>query len=211
MRRGIPILILVLLVLATAAYFATRRGSGEIVLTGIVTTDEVIVSSELQGRLQELLVNQGDIVKSNQLLALIQPQEWKADVAFYSSSEQQSVAQVAQTEADLKYQEIQTTNQIRQAEANLAASQAQVTQAQADLELAKLNSQREEGLFKRGVEPVQAYDQSRTAYKAAKARVESLEKQAQAAEAAVSLAQGNLEQVAARRAAVDASIRQLAA
>jgi len=34
-------------------------------LTGIVTTDEVIVSSEIQGRLQKLTVGQGDTVTAD--------------------------------------------------------------------------------------------------------------------------------------------------
>ena len=75
---------------------------GEIVLTGIVTTDEVIVSPEIQGRLQQLFVKEGDAVTNGELLGVIQPQEQQADVAFYASSEQQYAAQVAQAEADLE-------------------------------------------------------------------------------------------------------------
>jgi len=67
-----------------------------------VTTDEVIVSPEIQGRLQQLLVKEGDAVTNGELLGVIQPQEQLADVAFYSSSEQQVAAQVAQAEADLE-------------------------------------------------------------------------------------------------------------
>jgi HlyD family secretion protein len=187
------------------------RPARELVVTGIVTTDEVIVSSEIQGRLQQLLVQQGDVVKSNQLLGLIQPQEWKANMAFYANSERQSAAQVEQAQADLKYLELQTSNQIRQAEANLAATEAQVTQAQADAEIARLNFERLQELYKQKVESVQAYDQARTTYEAARARVETVSKQVQAAQAAVALAQANREQVAVRRAAVEASVGGLAA
>ncbi|MGH7967635.1 MAG: HlyD family secretion protein, partial [Limisphaerales bacterium] len=176
-----------------------------------VTTDEVIVSSEIQGRLQKLLVEQGDSVTNHQLLAVIQPKEWEADVAFYTHSEQQSAAQVAQAEADLKFQEAQTSNQVWQAEAALAATQAQVKQAEADLEIARLNFQREEGLYKQGVEAVQAYDQARTTLAAAEARVQSIEEQVDSARATVGLAHANGEQIAARRAALAASRHQMAA
>ena len=117
MKKRLPLLILLLLLVAAAIYFGVLRSPRQIVLTGIVTTDSVIVSSEIQGRLQELSVRQGDQVTNGQLLAVIQPQEWKADVAYYANNEQQSAAQVAQAEADLKFQELQTSNQIRQAEA----------------------------------------------------------------------------------------------
>ena len=121
-----------------------RASRGEIILTGMVTTDEVIVSSEIQGRLQQLLVKEGDMVTNGELLAQIQPEQWQADMAFYASSEQQS--------------------------------SADLVQAQADSENARLNFERINGLYTNKVESVQTYDQARTAYEAAQARVESRQK-----------------------------------
>ena len=71
---------------------------------------------------------------------------------------------ISQAEADLKYQEAQTSNQVRQAEANLAAGQAQVFQAEAELENARLTAERFEGLYQKGVESAQAHDQARTTF-----------------------------------------------
>jgi HlyD family secretion protein len=132
-------------------------------------------------------------------------------MAFYASTEQQSVAQVAQAEADLSYQEAQTSNQIAQAEANLAAAKALAAQGSADLENSRLTFERLKGLFEHGVESAQSYDQARTGFESAKAHAVSLLKQVQAADAAVSLAQANAQQVVARRAMLEASRRQLAA
>ena len=101
-KRKIPILILILAVVAGGTYYATTRQPGGIILTGIVTTDEVIVSSEIQGRLQQLLVKEGDAVTNGELLGVIQPQEQLANAAFYASSEQQSTADLAQAQADLE-------------------------------------------------------------------------------------------------------------
>src|ERR1043165_1231287 len=147
MKRRIPLLIGAVIVLAVL-YFIFRPRPDQITLTGIITTDDVIVSPEIQGRIQQLLVNRGDTVTNNQLLAVLQPKEWKADMAFYANTEQQLAAQVAVAEADLKFQESQTSNQILQAEATLASTKAQVTQAQADLENAQLNFKRQEDLYK---------------------------------------------------------------
>jgi multidrug resistance efflux pump len=66
-------------------------------------------------------------------------------------------------------------------------------------------------LNKTGVESQQSYDQARTSYDAAKARIDSANKQAQAAQAAVALAKSNAQQTAARHAAFEASRHQLAA
>lgn len=210
MKRKIRIIIVALVLLAVIIFILNQRAR-QIVVTGIVTTDSVLVSSEIQGRLQQLIVKEGDVVKHGQVLAVIQPQEWKADMAFYASSEQQSQAQVAQAEADLRYQEAQTSNQIHEAEANLASTQAQVTQANADLENARLTSTRIQGLFSNGVESAQSSDQARTTLESAQARVDSLGKQVEAAEAALALAHASADQTAGRRAALDASTHQLAA
>jgi HlyD family secretion protein len=207
MKRRIP-LIIVILAVAAIVYIVIARHGRELVLTGIVTTDDVIVSSEIQGRLQELRVREGDTVTNGQLLALIQPAEQKADLKFYANSAEQSTAEVAQAEADLKFQEAQTSNLVWQSEANLAATQDQITQAESDLENLSLEFKREEALYKQGVDSVKEYDQARTANDAAQARVQSLRKQAVAAQAAVALAKSTADQIASRRAALEASVAQ---
>jgi len=211
MKRRIPIVLLLVALAAGVIYYQSIRPPREIVLSGVVTTDEVIVSPQILGRLEKLLVREGDHVTNGQLLAVIQAQEWKADMAFAADSELQSSAQVTQAEANLKFQEAQTSNQIAQAEANLAAVQAQEAEARANLENASLSFKRTEGLFKQGVESGSANDQARTSQDAAQARVDSLHKQVQAADSAVALAKANAEQTASRRAALDAGIHQRAA
>jgi HlyD family secretion protein len=211
MKKRIPIIIVILALVIGVACWSTFHHPKQIELTGIVTSDEVTVSSQVAGRLQQMLVREGDAVTNGQLLAEIRPAEWKADAAFYADSTAQSAALVAEAEADLKFQEAQTTNEISEAEANLAAAQAQVIQAQADLENADLVNKREEGLFQKGVDSRQTYDQTRTTFQADTARVDSLNKQVLAAEAAVAVAKASSEQTAARRAALQASAASLKA
>jgi HlyD family secretion protein len=100
--RRIILIVLALAIVAGGIYCALTRKPVEIILTGIVTTDEVIVSPEIQGRLQQLFVKEGDVVTNGELIAEIQPETQQADVAFYASSEQQVAAQVAQAKADLE-------------------------------------------------------------------------------------------------------------
>jgi len=98
--RRIILIILVLAAIAGSIYYATTRTPAKIILTGIVTTDEVIVSPEIQGRLQNLFVKEGDAVTNGELLAEIQPETQQADVKFYASGEQQAAADLAQAQAD---------------------------------------------------------------------------------------------------------------
>jgi HlyD family secretion protein len=211
MKTRLKILILILVAAALGVYLWTSRRPQTLVLTGIVTTDDVQVSSQIQGRLQQLLVLQGDVVKKGQLLAVIQPQELKADRAYYLKSHQESQAQVAQAKADLEFQISQTREQIRQAEANLAMYAAQVTQGEADLEYAQLTFNRAKAMRASNVNSEQDLEQARSNLAATQARVASLRKQVQAAQATLGLARSNAEQVVARRAALKASVQHMAA
>jgi len=207
-------LIIILILLAAgggAWYYMTRLAAQSLALTGIVTTDEVMVSSQIAGRMNRLLVKEGDTVKRDQLLATIDPQELKATKDFYARSEEGSGAQVKEAEAGLRFQELQTRDQIRQAEETLASIEAQEAEAKADLERARLDAERAEGLFKQGIDSAQVNDQARTTYDAAKAHVEGLRRQADAQRAAVALAKSNAEQTAMRRSQLVANERQLAA
>jgi RND family efflux transporter MFP subunit len=98
--RRIILIVLVLALVAGGIYYALTRMATKIVLTGIVTTDEIIVSPEIQGRLQNLFVKEGDAVTNRELLAEIQPETQQADVKFYASGEQQAAADLAQAQAD---------------------------------------------------------------------------------------------------------------
>jgi len=212
MKRRVVLLVFAALAVAGGAFYWARRNRARgLVLTGIVTTDEVNVSSEIQGRLGQLMVKEGDPVRRNQLLAMIEPQELKADQAYYAHTEEGQTAAVHEAGSALKYQELQTRDQIRQAEAALASSQAQQAEAVADLERARLDFERTEGLFKEGIDSRQVYDQARTTYAAAKAHVEGLAKQVEAQRAALALARSNAEQVAVRRSQLRAQEHQLAA
>jgi HlyD family secretion protein len=139
LRRIIPV-ILVIAVIGAAAYYFTHEPVGRLTLTGIVTTDNVIVSSQVAGRLQELTVKQGDSIKKGDLLAMIDPEQLKTDLAFYEQTEKQATTQISVAEADLRFQESQSSAQIAQAQANLAAVTAQVEQADADLRYAEAQS-----------------------------------------------------------------------
>ena len=149
--------LLVLLLLASAAagyyYYWMRRPAGPLTLTGIVTEDGVVVSSQVAGRLNRLLVKEGDQVREGQLLAVIEAEEMKADQAYYTHNVETSTAAVEEAESALRYQEMQTRDQIRQAEAALAAAQAQQAEITPELERARLDYERSSDLLRQGIVP----------------------------------------------------------
>jgi multidrug resistance efflux pump len=206
--------LLILLVVVGAgvgAYWYVNRRPTSLTLTGIVTTNDVVVSPQIAGQIRQLLVNEGDVVKRDQLIAVMTPDELRADSAYYARSAEGFGSQVRESEAALRFQERQTTDQISQAEATLAAAEAQQAAAVADLENARLVFERTRDLSQRGVEPVQQLDQARTAFDAAKARLDSLKKQVDAQRSTVALARSNAEQIAMRRSQLQANQSQQAA
>jgi len=211
MKRRLLLLIFIVAALAGGVYWARNSRHRGLVLTGIVTTDDVIVSPQVPGRIGQILVKEGDTVARNQLLATIESQEIRAEQEYFAHSEEGLTAQVRESEAALKYQELQTRDQIRQAEAALAAREAEQAQAAAELERARLDFERAEGLFKQGIVAAQVADQARTTYQAAQAHVEALRKQVEAQRAALALAQANAQQIAMRESALLVNRHQRAA
>ena len=206
MKRLRPVLLILLLAAAAAgAYAYVNRRPSALTLTGIVTTNDVIMSSQVAGQIGQLLVGDGETVRAGQLLATIVPDELRADTAYYTQSAAGATSQVRQSEAGLRLQRRQTTDQIAQAEATLASTQAQVKAAAADLEPARQTFTRTEDLGRQGIASAQELDQARAAYAAAQARVAALQQQVEAQRATVAMARANDEQVAARRSEVEAT------
>jgi HlyD family secretion protein len=205
------VILLVIIIAAVGAYLYVNRPPSSLMLTGIVTTNDVIVSPQVAGQIAQLLVKEGDQVKKGQLLAVIAPDELKADTAYYAQNVEGLSSQVRESEAALRLQERQTTDQIRQAESMLQSSDAQVKAATADLENARLLYTRTQRLAEQRIASTQELDQARTTFNAAQAKLDSLVKQVDAQRSAVALARANAEQVAARRSQVETSQHMQAA
>ncbi len=210
-KRRALLLLPAVAAIGAVAYVLLERGPQTLVLTGIVTTDDVRVGALISGRVESLEVREGDAVKKGQLLARIQPQENQADVDYYRSLQQSSSATVEQAKAELKFLETQTREQIRQAEANVEVTKADAQQAAADLEKSRLQFEREKRLREKQLDSVEALDEARTTYESAKAHAAALDMQVQAADAALAVAQSNEQQIAARKAALQSADQQLAA
>ena len=200
-------LIVLLFVVAagTGAYTYFNRPPTSLVLTGIVTTHDVVVSPQIGGKIETLNVSEGDTVVRDQLLAVIAPAELRAESSYASANVQGLSSQVQEAEAALRYQQRQTTEQILQAESTLAAIEAQQAAAVADLEKERLNFERTQNLSARGVVPASQLDEARTAHQAAQARADGLKKQVEAQRAGVALARANAEQITVKQSQVHAN------
>jgi HlyD family secretion protein len=210
-RTRFAFVLVLLLAAAGGAYAYKHLAPAALVLTGIVTTNDVIISPQIAGQIAQLLVNEGDAVSRDQLVAVIAPDELKAEIAYFAQNVAGLSSQVRESEAALRYQQRLTVDQIRQAESTLASTEAQVAAAAADVESARLTSTRTQNLSRQGVVSPQEMDHARTTLTAAEAKLHALERQVEAQRAAVALARSNAEQVLVRRSQVQTSEHMQAA
>jgi len=212
MKRLRPLIVLALVAVASwGAYSYANRPPTSLTLTGIVTTNDVIVSPQIAGQVSQLLAKEGDEVKRDQLLAVMRPDELKAETTYYAQNVEGLSSQVRESEAALRFQQRQMADQIAQAESTLASTEAQAKAAAADLENARLIYSRTQNLSRQGVISPQELDQARTASTAAQAKLDALNKQAEAQRATVAMARSNAEQVSLRRSQVQTNEHMQAA
>jgi HlyD family secretion protein len=211
MKRTLRLVVLLAIVSGGAYYWYTHRAPAEIVLTGIVTTHEVVVSPQIAGRLEQLMVNEGDTVKQDQIVAVLAPDELREEQAFYTHTAAGAGSQVQESEAALRLQERQMNDQIAQAEAMLASTESQQSAAQAELENARINFDRAQRMLKDGIGTQEQLDTTRTAHEVAKSKIAALAKQIEAQKAAVQLARAAAEQTIIRRSQVLSTRQQQAA
>jgi len=203
-KRLLPILVLVVLA-GGGAYTLYYRAPAALVLTGIVTTNDVIVGPQITGKIQQILVAEGDTVKRDQIIATIVPDELMAESSAATHNVDGMGSQVQEAQAALRLQERQTIEQIRQAESNAAAIEAQLMAARGDLDNQKAIFERKQSLARERVASPQELDEARSAFQAAQGRVDALNKQIDANRAAIALARANAEQTAVRKSQVEAN------
>ena len=158
-RQRIVLAALAAAAVASYAYSSLRPKT--LVLTGIVTTHDVVVSPQVAGQVGQLLVKEGDSVQKDQLLATIAPEELKADTAYYAQNVQGLSSQVRESEAALRFEESQMSHQTAQAESTLAATEAQAQAAAADVTAADATYARTQDLARQQIASAQDLDQAR--------------------------------------------------
>ncbi|HEY4683061.1 MAG TPA: efflux RND transporter periplasmic adaptor subunit [Candidatus Acidoferrales bacterium] len=209
-RKPFYILIGSILVASLAIYFVYSPRQKNIVLTGVVTGNDVVVSSKILGRIERLTVDEGDEVKHGDLIAQLDQPELKAQLTSAEATIRSLEAKLASATTDLRWSDEQTGASLMQAQAALAAAHAQLDEARADFEQAGLDFQRAQGLFEAQVVSAQDRDRAEAAMKASRARVQSLTDQVKAQQAALAVAAANRQQVAMRQSDLAATRAQLA-
>lgn len=181
-------------------YLVTVRPTSDLQMIGTVDANEVVVSAKIPGRIQTLLVEEGQEVKAGQLIAVIESADLdaarKAAEANVSSN-RGKLGESVETERQTRGE---TSNATVNAEAMVSAAQAALAQAKANYDHQQADTSRIVALAQQGINSEQAKDDAVTSLQAAKAAVDAARENLAAAEASLRQARAHelLTVVAAR-------------
>ena len=194
-NRLIFLAIAVAVVAAGAYAWTTLRpqgpGDGLVSGNGRIEATEIDVAAKLGGRVQSIVVKEGEFVTAGQTLAHMQIDTLEASRDEARARQQQAVAAVASAQA-----------QVAVRESDRQAVLALVAQRQSELDAAQRRLARSQTLVREGASSDQEVDDDRARERSLQAAVVAAKAQADAAQAAITAART---QVASARAAVTAA------
>jgi HlyD family secretion protein len=178
-------------------------------VSGRIDGDTVDISSKIPGRIVDLKVREGDTVEAGQVVAWLSSPQQEAirdtqkarivsdqrrldqlqnQVATYDERVRQAQLYADQAETD-------APGRVKQAEANLAASQADLARWEAELRQIQIDAKRYAPLAKSGAVAIQVAEQYDTKELVARASLEASQKQMAAAEASLQQARAQMQNI----------------
>ena len=142
-KKLLPVLVAIVLALALAWTWKASRptgvGDGFVSGNGRIEAIEVDVATKMAGRVEEILVKEGDFVQAGQVLARMQIDTLTAQAHEAQAMHQQALTDVARAQA-----------QVAARQSDRAAARAQVVQRESELDAARRRLARSETLAKTG-------------------------------------------------------------
>jgi len=201
-KKLLPLLVVIVLAVAGAWAWKSSRLAGP--LEGLVSGNgrieatEVDVATKMAGRVEQILVKEGDFVKAGQVLARMQIDTLTAQAREARAMHQQALTGVAQAQA-----------QVAARQSERAAARAQVVQRESELDAARRRLARSETLAKQGASSMQELDDDRARARNTQAALEAAKAQVSAADAAVRAAEASRVGAEAAVKAAQATIERI--
>lgn len=192
-----------LVVAAVVAWWLLRPAGvpeGFAVSNGRIEATEVDIASKIAGRIDTILVKEGQFVREGEVLA-------KMDTRVLQEQRLEAIAQIK--EAQSAVAAAQALLEQRQSETR--AAQSLVNQRQSELDSVAKRHTRSRSLAQRGAISAQQLDDDRAAAESARAALESAKAQVSASKAAIEAARTNIIQAQTRVEAAQATERRIAA
>jgi multidrug resistance efflux pump len=195
----------VVFLLSLTFYYFTTRGTSDMVLIGTVDANQVIVSSKVAGRVERLLVDEGQSVKQGELIAQIDNQDLIAERDSARATLVGMRSQVRQSSESYASTHGETDAQVNNAAAALQAAQASLEESEANERQQALDAKRVVSLAEEGVASQQDRDRAEQTLAADQARVRANRQQVIAARATLNTMQARINQAAAARSNIAAT------
>ena len=218
-------------ILIAAAFFvwkgffaATGAPDSIVIVSGRIEGDDSAVAPKTTGRILEVRVREGDTVNAGDTIAVLDDEQVRAredqaranlleaEAKANAAREQIAVLQeqLGQSQLQVGQSKLDTEGRVRQAEADLAAAESDLAQQQAAYQIAAFDRDAYTRLAKSGaVSERQGLQASATADQQA-AAVAASKRRVEAAQAALTTAQGNLSNPSIRESQVALARRQIA-
>jgi HlyD family secretion protein len=204
-RNRFLTLIGIIFVISAIYYSFSTDHSKDLDLIGTVDANQVIVSAQVEGRIQKLLVDEGAPVKAGDLIAVLDPSELQAQEAAATATIASQLHKVAEMQHTEKSTSGSTSSDVANAQAMLSSAKAQLLQARATLDRTESNSRRTIELAKAGVASDQDRVQAETNLQAAQAAVQAQQDLVKAAEANSNSAIARTQQANAAKSTVQST------
>lgn len=167
---------------------------------GRIEATEVDIATKLAGRVDRILVREGDFVKAGQVVATMQVDTLEAQLREAQAQRRQAVNAVASARA-----------QVAMRESDKAALNAQVRRAEAERDAAQSRYNRARSLSKTGALSAQELDDDRARARSAGAAVAAARAQETSADAAIAAARAQVTSAQSQVEAVDATLERIQA
>ena len=204
LRKLLPLLaVLLALAIAVLVWLQWRDNGDEagfISGNGRIEAVEIDVATKLPGRIQEILVGDGDFVEAGQVLARMQMDTLNAQLAEARANLQQAQNGITITQS-----------QAAARDSDVQAAQAVVAQRESELDAARRRLARSEALAGEGAASAQELDDDRARVRNVQAALSAAKAQMAAARAAAEAARAQISGARSSVAAVEASIARIEA
>ena len=199
----------VVFLLSLGFYFYSTRGTSDQILIGTVDANQVIVSSKVAGRIEHLLVDEGQHVKQGDLIAQIDNQDLIAERDSAQATVDSLRHQVRQSGESYASTHGETDSQVKNADAALAAAKASLEESEAVERQQAFDEKRIVSLAGQGIMSQQDRDHAEQTLAADQARVRANRQQVLAAQATVNTMQARVNQASAAHSNIAATQGQM--
>jgi HlyD family secretion protein len=154
MKKKVILIAILLLAVAAIAWLATRRTGGDgstVAVSGTIEVTDVEVSFKVPGRVRERLVDEGEQVKAGQIVARLDDEDLRLDVAQREQDREVLAANLRELETGFRKEDI-------------ARADAAVSRVKADAERLKADFARQKTLFQREVISRRDFDAAKAAF-----------------------------------------------